>query len=181
MRLIPILCEVAYNREMAFMVRFMARLLKITIEESAEFLEKQLKNTRTASQKERIQVLWWLKTGQVQEHQELAHRLGRDKSTITRWLQKYRRGGLSELLLVKKAPGQVPHMTLEVLAGLKERLEKGAAFKSYGEIVEWLKKEYKSRTDLCNSLCLGALSPPSKTESATSAKCFTGHKSSGTF
>jgi len=32
--------------------------------------------------------------GQVQEHQELAHRLGRDKSTITRWLQKYRRGGL---------------------------------------------------------------------------------------
>ncbi|MBD0342374.1 MAG: hypothetical protein ICV61_16300 [Microcoleus sp. Co-bin12] len=35
-----------------------------------------------------MQVLWWLKTGQVQEHQELAHRLGRDKSTITRWLQK---------------------------------------------------------------------------------------------
>ena len=72
------------------MVRFMARSLKITIEESAEFLEKQLKNTRTASQKERIQVLWWLKTGQVQEQQELAHRLGRDKSTISRWLQKYR-------------------------------------------------------------------------------------------
>jgi transposase len=120
----------------------MSRSLKITIEESAEFLEKQLKNTRTGSQKERIQVLWWLKTGQVQEHQELAHRLGRDKSTITRWLQKYRRGGLLELLLVKKAPGQLPHLTLEALARLKERLEKGAAFKSYGEIVEWLKKEY---------------------------------------
>ncbi|MEG4572251.1 hypothetical protein QUA56_05925 [Microcoleus sp. N3A4] len=43
----------------------MSRSLKITIEESAEFLEKQLKNTRTASLKERIQVLWWLKTGQV--------------------------------------------------------------------------------------------------------------------
>lgn len=124
------------------MVRFMARLLKITIEESAEFLEKQLKNTRTASQKERIQVLWWLKTGQVQEHQELAHRLGRDKSTITRWLQKYRRGGLSELLLVKKAPGQLQHLTIEALAGLKERLATGAPFKSYGEIVEWLKTEY---------------------------------------
>ena len=45
------------------MVLFMARSLKIIIEESAEFLEKQLKNTRTASQKERIQVLWWSKTG----------------------------------------------------------------------------------------------------------------------
>jgi hypothetical protein len=45
LRVIPILCEVAYNREMVFMVRFMARLLKITIEESAEYLEKPLKNT----------------------------------------------------------------------------------------------------------------------------------------
>ncbi len=78
------------------MMRFMGRSLKITIKESVEFLEKQLKNTRTASHQERIQVLWWLKTGQVQQHQELAHRLGRDKSRITRWLQKYRRGGLSE-------------------------------------------------------------------------------------
>ncbi|MEG4235141.1 hypothetical protein QUA40_23990, partial [Microcoleus sp. Pol11C3] len=49
--LIPILCEAAYNIEIACMVRFMARNLKITIEESVEFLEKQLKNTRTASQK----------------------------------------------------------------------------------------------------------------------------------
>ena len=89
----------------------MSRSLKITIEESAEFLEKQLKNTRTANQKERIQVLWWLKTGQVQEHQELAHRLGRDKSTITGVVTKVATCGLSELLLVKKAPGQVPHLT----------------------------------------------------------------------
>ena len=68
--------------------------------------------------------------------------MGRDKSTITRWLQKYRRGGLSELLLVKKAPGQVQHLTIEALAGLKERLAAGAPFKSYGEIVEWLKTKY---------------------------------------
>jgi hypothetical protein len=35
----------------------MSRSLKITIEESAEFLEKQLKNTRTANQKERVVLL----------------------------------------------------------------------------------------------------------------------------
>ncbi len=123
-------------------VRFMARRLQIVIEESAEYLEKQLKQTRTASQKERLQLLWWLKTGQVKQHQELAHRLGRDASTVTRWLQKYRRGGLPQLLEVKTAPGQAPHLTPSALAGLKERLEQGAAFKSYGEIVEWLKAEY---------------------------------------
>ncbi len=90
----------------------MSRSLKITIEESAESLEKQLKNTRTTNPQERIQVLWWLKIGQVQEHQELAHRLGRDKSTITGVVTKVSTCGLSELLLVKKAPGQVPHLTL---------------------------------------------------------------------
>ena len=50
--------------------------------------------------------------------------------------------GLSELLLVKKAPGQEPHLTNDVLEGLKERLATGVPFKSYGEIVEWLKSEY---------------------------------------
>lgn len=36
----------------------MPRRLQIVIEESAETLEKQLKHARTASQKERLQMLW---------------------------------------------------------------------------------------------------------------------------
>jgi len=50
----------------------MARRMRIEIEESAEALEKHLKHSRTASQKERLQALGWLKTGQVTEHQQLA-------------------------------------------------------------------------------------------------------------
>jgi hypothetical protein len=38
----------------------MARQLILAIAESAESLEQQLKNSRTASQKERLQMLWWL-------------------------------------------------------------------------------------------------------------------------
>lgn len=68
----------------------MARRLQIVIAESADSLERQLKHARTASQKERLQMLWWLKSGQVSEHQVLAQRLGRDPSTVARWLQKYR-------------------------------------------------------------------------------------------
>ncbi|MBD2026325.1 hypothetical protein [Leptolyngbya sp. FACHB-711] len=49
----------------------MPRRLQIEIVESAETLEKQLKHARTASQKERLQMLWWFKTGQVSEHQQL--------------------------------------------------------------------------------------------------------------
>lgn len=120
----------------------MARRLQIVIQEDAQTLERQLKNSRTASQKERLQMVWWLQTGQVTQHQELAQRLGRDPATVTRWLQKYRQGGLSKLLEVKTAPGQTPQMTKEMLAGLQARLEREPGFKSYGEIKSWLNSEY---------------------------------------
>lgn len=120
----------------------MPRRLELAIKESAQALEKQLKHARSASQKERLQMLWWLKTGQVTQHQQLAARLGRDPSTISRWLQKYRRGGIGELLEVKTAPGQVPQITSEALIGLQQRLTSETGFSSYGEIVSWLKTEY---------------------------------------
>jgi transposase len=43
--------------------------------------------------------------GQLKEQQETGKRLARDTSTVTRWLYKYRLGGLSGLLEIKKAPG----------------------------------------------------------------------------
>jgi len=61
----------------------MTRQLILAIAESAESLEKQQKTSRTASQKERLQMLWWLKTGQITQHKTLASRLGRDGSTVT--------------------------------------------------------------------------------------------------
>ncbi len=80
----------------------MSRRLEIEITESAEYLEKTLQQARIASHKERLQMLWWLKIGQVRSHNELALRLARDSSTITRWLQKYRQRGLEGLLEIKK-------------------------------------------------------------------------------
>jgi transposase len=121
----------------------MARQLRLAIAQSAEILEQQLKNSRTASQKERLQMLWWLKTGQVTQHQTVAERLGRDRSTVTRWLQKYRQGGLSELLALKSAPGKSPHLSPEALERLQERWRQPPGFKSYGEIVEWLNQTYQ--------------------------------------
>ncbi len=88
-------------------------------------------------------MLWWLKTEQVTQHQQLATRLGRNPSTITRWLQKYRQGGLSQLLEVKTAFGQTAQLTPEALAGVQKRLASETGFNSYGEIVSWLKTEYE--------------------------------------
>jgi hypothetical protein len=76
----------------------MAGRLKIEITESAEYLEKSLKQARSGSQKERLQMLWWLKSGQGSQHPELSHRLGHVPATIPRCLAAYRQGGLSQLL-----------------------------------------------------------------------------------
>lgn len=63
--------------------------------------------------------------------QEIGLGLGRDTSTVTRWLQKYQRGGLSSLLEIKKAPGATRKMSDEALAALKHELETGKGFSSY--------------------------------------------------
>src|SRR5512139_3040499 len=100
----------------------MPRSLQLEISESVEYLEKSYKQARYASHKERLQMLWWLKSGQVKQHQELSRRLGRDGSTITRWLQKYRDGGLAALLEIKTAPGRTPVIRGQVLEKLQARL-----------------------------------------------------------
>jgi transposase len=120
----------------------MARQLVLEIGESAEYLEKSLKQAKSGSQKERLQMLWWLKTGQVTQHQQLSQRLGRSPASITRWLNQYRQGGLAGLLEVKTALGAPPKIQGEVLAKLQQRLQSPEGFSSYGAIVVWLKQEW---------------------------------------
>lgn len=120
----------------------MARPFQIEIVEDAESLEKSVRQARTGRDKEKLQMLWWLKVGAVKQQQELAQRLGRDPSTITRWLQKYRQGGLSQLLEHKQAVGKTPALGKEQLSQLAARLEQPEGFKSYGAIVQWCEQTF---------------------------------------
>ena len=83
----------------------MGRPFNLEISQRAEYLSKSLNQARTHFEKERLLLLWWIKTGLVTPDQELSRMLGRDGSTIIRWLQKYRQGGLGKLLEVKASPG----------------------------------------------------------------------------
>jgi transposase len=126
----------------------MSRPFKIEIAESEEELKKRLQTANLGNQKEKLIMLWWLKSGQVKEQQEIGKRLARDSSTITRWLQKYRTDGLSGLLEIKKAPGAKRKIddaampTAVNYAALEKELKTGKGFSSYGAIVEWLKQEH---------------------------------------
>ncbi|WP_223280400.1 hypothetical protein [Nostoc sp. PA-18-2419] len=65
----------------------MSRPFQVEILESQKQLEKALKHAITASSKERLQMLYWLKSGEVSSRRSLAERLARDEATITRWVR----------------------------------------------------------------------------------------------
>lgn len=116
----------------------MAGLLKLTIPESAEELKQLLHRQTTAASKERLQALYWLKTGKVKTRQDLARLLARGESTVYRWLRRYKQGGLKAMLKVKAAPGRAPKIPPDALNRLKQRLAQPEGFNSYGEVKQWL-------------------------------------------
>jgi transposase len=120
----------------------MSRPFTIEITESETELKERLHQGRESIHKEKLQMLWWLKSGQVSQQQEIGKRLGRDTSTVTRWLQKYRRGGLVKLLQINKAPGNDRKINGEILADLQQELQNPEGFRSYGAIVEWLEQKH---------------------------------------
>ena len=119
----------------------MGRPLTIKIHESVEELGKRLKLATTASGKERLQMLYWLKTGQVKSRKELVKLLNRGEATITRWLNCYRRNGLNELLTIHKPPGATPKVPPDAVKKLTERLSQPKGFHNYREIQRWLAEE----------------------------------------
>ncbi|MDM9584933.1 helix-turn-helix domain-containing protein [Nostoc sp. GT001] len=119
----------------------MSRPFQVEISESQKELEKALKHATTASSKERLQMLYWLKSGQVSSRRTLAERLGRDEATITRWVRKYKDEGKRGLLEVKHAPGKAPSISGSDLERLERRLQEASGFQSYGQIQQWLKSE----------------------------------------
>ena len=54
--------------------------------------------------------------------QELSQRLGRDESTVYRWLQRYKQSGMNALLEVKTPPGKaalIPEMVMNQLIPIR--------------------------------------------------------------
>ena len=92
----------------------MARPLTVKINETVSELEKRLSRSITARERERIQMIYWLKTNQVLTRPELAKLLAHHESTIIRWLTLYRVGGLKKLLEVKNAPGKTSKISPEI-------------------------------------------------------------------
>lgn len=111
------------------------------IKESVEELKDRLRIEKRARIKQRIQVLYLLKTHRAHGILDIAHILAIHRSTIGRWLRRYELEGLEEMLEIRTKPNRQPLIEPVILETLKERLKRSEGFRSYREIHSWLKEE----------------------------------------
>jgi transposase len=120
----------------------MSRSIRIEITESAEELREMMNDQTRAKFRERLQVLYWLKTNLFQSLQDLSDHLGRSKSVIVKWLQTYRTRGLAALLQWNYRGGRRSKLSGALLDALQRRLsDPTAGFNSYKEVKYWLGEE----------------------------------------
>ncbi|MBD2311152.1 helix-turn-helix domain-containing protein [Desertifilum sp. FACHB-1129] len=117
----------------------MAGVVRIEIAESSQELLSYLKQADNQEVKERIQALYWLKTHQVETVGTIASLVGKHRTTVSRWLSAYRKGGIEQLLEKGKSTGRKSLVSQEVQAKLQQELEDPEGFTSYKEVQQWLK------------------------------------------
>ncbi len=116
----------------------MSGVPKIEVRESIEELKLLMKQQKTGLGYAKVQSLYLLKIRVVENINYLAVIIGRGESTIHRWLQLYKKGGLSLLLEEPPKTGRPKKIDIETVAQLQRELSDPQGFISYREIQLWL-------------------------------------------
>lgn len=117
----------------------MAGVTSIDVLESLDDLAERLRQAETPTDKERLQVLYWLKQENAPSISAIAKAVGKHRNTLQTWLSLYRTGGIVAMLEIKKSPGGVRVIPQWAEAALAKRLQEAEhGFKSYGQVQQWL-------------------------------------------
>lgn len=114
--------------------------INLTLEEIKTLLNHQKNSTN----RNKIQVLYWLKNGEVETITKAAKLLGVHRTTVQRWWKQYKQGGLKQLLHNQPKTGRPSAIPIEVIQGIEKQLnQETEGFNSYKEIQNWVKNKYK--------------------------------------
>lgn len=117
----------------------MVGITSIEVKESLEELARRLQQAKMSKEKERLQVLYWLKQDNPPSIVTIAKAIGKHRNTLQTWLMLYREDGVEAMLEVKKSPGGVRVIPQWAEAALAKRLQDPEhGFASYGAIQQWL-------------------------------------------
>ena len=117
--------------------------MDITIFESKEHLADLLYEETDMRKKERLQFLYWHKSGLATTRSQLAALLCKSLPTITAWARRYESLGLDGFLGMDYKGGE--HLRIiprAVIGELNARLGTAKGFGSFAEIQSWLKDEH---------------------------------------
>lgn len=88
---------------------FKDNCMKVNYAERIETPASELKiivgQQRTITNRQKVQVFYFLKAGPCQSITDVFERLGVHTTTVQKWLKQYKEGGISELLKVSYSPG----------------------------------------------------------------------------
>ena len=119
----------------------MCRVFKFEVIESPETLATLLKQEKNVRRRERLQFLYWYKTGQAKTRQALGKLLNRSQFAIGQWIDTYRHQGLNGLLHLDYRGGNLaPSIPVGIQGQLKEKLGQPEGFASYQAIQVWLQE-----------------------------------------
>jgi putative transposase len=114
------------------------------IESTARELKILLTQQRTVTNRQKVQTLYFLKSGSCQSITEVAERLGVHRTTVQRWLKQYNKGGISELLKIRHSTGRPRVIPPVIIADILKKISvESCEFKSYKEIGEWVEENYQ--------------------------------------
>ena len=121
----------------------MCRVFRLDILESLETLQSLLKKEKDVRKRERLQFLYWCKTGQGKTRKALGELLNRSQFAIGQWADTYRAKGLQGLLHLDYRGGNLaPTIPVEIQWRLKDQLARPEGFAGYKAIQLWLKETH---------------------------------------
>lgn len=117
-------------------------MIKLEITETTTELKELLRANEHIELRERIQVIYWIKSEQIKTIEEIASLLGKHRTTISRWLTIYRNRGMKALLIKEKSSGRNKIITPLIEESLRQKLKDKDNFSSYKEIQIWLEEKH---------------------------------------
>lgn len=104
-------------------------------------VERRYRKTRDSRDKERLLALRLANDGQ-HSFDQIAEEVGRARSCVQLWLDRFMKGGVDALLERKKAPGKISPLSDEkIQAALQKGLREGR-WRTAGQIRAWLQAEH---------------------------------------
>ncbi len=108
------------------------------ITESVEELKSLMGQSTQVHQKQRLSMLYLLRSGHAKNRKQVAELLGVHRTTIGHWLLCYETDGLEKLLERRYPPGRMSALTQEQRDTLRAELQKPQGFRSYTEIKQYI-------------------------------------------